>query len=129
MNTVHPTNEPDEKGTTMAEWEIKRNERSIELRAAKVRLRSERLKMGSLVLVVVLLVAAALSTGHAVADQPMSTVSVKVEPGDSLWSIAAKHAPAHIPTYDAVQRIALANDLDGSTIHPGQLLEVPAGIR
>lgn len=113
----------------MAEWEIKRNVRSIELRAAKVQQRNERLKMGSLVLVVVLMVAAALSTGYAVADQPANSVSIKVQEGDSLWSIAAEYAPAHIATYDAVQQIALANELDGSTIHPGQILEVPAGTR
>ena len=111
----------------MADWEMKRSARSGELRAAALKRRSERLRIGSLVMVTVLIVAAALSTGYATANEPLRTVDVKVMAGDSLWSIAAEHGPSHMDTYEVVREITRINGLDGSLVVAGQVIEVPAG--
>lgn len=46
-------------------------------------------------------------------------------PGDTLWSIATQEYP---PTEDpriVVEEIRAENDLDGYTIRPGDVLELP----
>lgn len=48
-----------------------------------------------------------------------------VRPGDTLWEVATEKYP---PTEDprvTVERIRHDNELDGYTIHPGQVLELP----
>ena len=56
---------------------------------------------------------------------PVPTVEYVVEPGDTLWAIAAKVAA---PTEDlrrVVREIQRASGLESATIYPGQVLEVP----
>jgi hypothetical protein len=48
----------------------------------------------------------------------IASLSYKVRTGDSLWTIAVKHGT----TVDALRQL---NDLDGSRIFPGQVIEVP----
>jgi LysM repeat protein len=48
-----------------------------------------------------------------------------VEPGDTLWSVAARHVPSRDP-YGAIAEIRRLNDLGDTTIHPGQELILPA---
>lgn len=48
-----------------------------------------------------------------------------VRPGDTLWEVATEEYP---PTEDPrvkVEEIRVENDLDGYTIHPGEVLELP----
>lgn len=52
------------------------------------------------------------------------TVSVVVQPGSSLWGIAAAAAPERDPR-DVVTEIVQLNNLAGGTVVPGQLLFVP----
>jgi LysM repeat protein len=70
--------------------------------------------------------------GHAVAvsaqssaESPQSTemvvVSYQVRSGDSLWRIAVKHDTS-------VSALQDANNLRGSTIHPGQVILVPTQV-
>jgi LysM repeat protein len=47
-----------------------------------------------------------------------------VRPGDTLWSIAAKHYAGD--PRDAIYRIHRRNHLGGSTIFPGQRLVLPS---
>lgn len=54
------------------------------------------------------------------------TISVVVEPGASLWGIAAAVAPERDPR-DVVAEIVQLNNLSGGTVVAGQQLFVPAG--
>ena len=53
------------------------------------------------------------------------TVSVTVQPGESLWAIAAAVAPEQDPR-DVVAAIVQLNNLDAARVVPGQALFVPS---
>ena len=53
------------------------------------------------------------------------TVSVTVQPGESLWAIAGSVAPERDPR-DVVADIVQLNNLDAARVLPGQTLFVPA---
>ncbi|RKR19687.1 LysM domain-containing protein [Arthrobacter oryzae] len=53
------------------------------------------------------------------------TVSVTVQPGESLWAIAGSVAPGRDPR-DVVADIVQLNNLDAARVMPGQQLFVPA---
>jgi LysM repeat protein len=72
------------------------------------------------------LVAALASSASRAAqpgDPPEPEVAV-VLPGDTLWSVAARHAPSDDP-YGMIEEIRRLNDLSGHTIQPGQELILP----
>jgi LysM repeat protein len=49
-----------------------------------------------------------------------------VRPGDTLWSVAARHVPSDDP-YRIIEEIRRLNGLSGHMIHAGQQLIMPAG--
>ncbi|MBT2536723.1 LysM peptidoglycan-binding domain-containing protein [Arthrobacter sp. ISL-69] len=53
------------------------------------------------------------------------TVSVTVQPGESLWGIAGTVAPERDPR-DVVADIVQLNNLDGGKVMPGQQIFVPS---
>jgi len=53
------------------------------------------------------------------------TVSVTVQPGESLWGIAGTVAPGR-DTRDVVADIVQLNNLDGGKVMPGQQIFVPS---
>ena len=53
------------------------------------------------------------------------TVTVTVQPGESLWAIAEAVAPERDPR-DVVADIVQLNNLDAARVRPGQTLFVPA---
>lgn len=61
-------------------------------------------------------------TDGGAATATASATTYRVRPQDTLWRIAQRHGTT--PT--AIQR---SNGLSSTTIHPGQLLEIPAGSR
>jgi nucleoid-associated protein YgaU len=70
--------------------------------------------------------AQAASSGTSAGALDRRMTRVVVQPGQTLWSIAVKAAPADDPRA-VMQRIADVNALRGTTLQPGQLLWVPKG--
>jgi hypothetical protein len=66
----------------------------------------------------------AASPGQA-ADPPKPAVTAVVQPGDTLWSFAERNLPRW-HTIAAVAELQRLNHLEGSVIHPGQRLVLPA---
>jgi LysM repeat protein len=69
------------------------------------------------------LTAPAKGSGSQLSLSP--TVSVTVQPGQSLWTIAAAAAPGR-DTRDVIAEIVQLNNLDAGRVMPGQELFVPA---
>lgn len=77
----------------------------------------------ALCLVLAGLVAALAASTSRAAPSGAPPVAV-VQPGDTLWSVAARHLPSNDP-YGVIEEIRHLNDLTGNTIHPGQELILP----
>jgi LysM repeat protein len=67
--------------------------------------------------------AASASRAAQPGEPPEPAVAV-VQPGDTLWSVAARHVPSDDP-YGMIDEIRHLNDLNSHTIHPGQELILP----
>jgi LysM repeat protein len=79
-------------------------------------------------LVVVLLLALAVSLSLAVVAHGGTAPAystVVVQPGDTLWSIAAEHYPSS-DVRARVQDIEIANQLNSPVIEVGETLRLPA---
>lgn len=73
------------------------------------------------------MVVGAASVGFALVahgGSPRPATTVVVEPGDTLWSIAAEHYPSD-DVRARVEDIERANGLDGPIIVPGETLRLP----
>ena len=64
----------------------------------------------------------ALQDAIASADR----MEVRVQPGDSLWSLAQEHAVDGLTSEQTSDLIASWNGLDGAMLQPGDTLLVPA---
>ncbi len=96
-------------------------------RRPKPRLRLTR--RGRLVLVVLFLVAvgglaAILSPASRAADPAAPLPVAVVQPGDTLWSVVARHRPSDTP-FRMIEEDRRLNDLEGVTVHAGQQLVLP----
>lgn len=87
--------------------------------------RRGRLVVLALALLVVLLPGAWRAVATAQVEGP-TTVSVTVQPGDTLWGIAAEIDPGADPRA-LIAEIREMNALTQSGLVPGQVLVVPAG--
>ncbi len=56
-----------------------------------------------------------------------STAFVGVRPGDTVWSVAARHGDPTLPMAVRVRRIQDLNERDLSFMVPGQLIRIPGG--
>lgn len=86
----------------------------------------------ALVVLLAVSVGDVVGTGRALAAdgpaaQPVSTQTVVVEQGDSLWLIAGRTAPTADPR-EVVTRIRELNGMRSNLIQPGQVLLVPSGL-
>ncbi|GAB3274973.1 hypothetical protein GCM10027449_13820 [Sinomonas notoginsengisoli] len=57
-------------------------------------------------------------------DGAGSTVTVTVQPGESLWTIAAQRVPDQDPRV-TISQIRELNDLSGTRVLPGEQVHVP----
>ncbi len=87
--------------------------------------RRGRLVVLALALIVVLVPGAWRAMATAQVDGP-STIAVTVQPGDTLWGIAAEIDPGADPRA-LIAQIREVNALTQSGLTPGQVLVVPAG--
>jgi predicted Zn-dependent protease len=65
-----------------------------------------------------------LSSMRLYAASPQRYATVTVKPGDTLWSIAARHS-GDADIQDTIDRIASTNHLSGVTLEPGERLRIP----
>jgi hypothetical protein len=95
-----------------------------------VRRRGVRLTRRGRAVVLALLVAATavaailLASASRAADPAGPGATAVVRPGDTLWSVAERHAPGRDP-YGTIEEIRRLNGLADYTVHPGQELELP----
>lgn len=60
-------------------------------------------------------------------EAPRHTLSVAVEAGDSVWTIARQHADPERDVREVVDAVLRANgNLDPSRLQPGEVIEFPA---
>jgi hypothetical protein len=86
--------------------------------------RRGRLVVLALMLLLCGLVAAAVAVPGRAADPATEPATAVVQPGDTLWSFTARHAPSDDP-FATIDEVRWLNDLEGSVIHPGQRLVLP----
>jgi len=80
-----------------------------------------------LIVISTVVVALVLLLASSVQATPelLETADYQVHSGDSLWSIADDHTPEGHDVRNTIEAIRRLNDLDGSVIQPGQVLEIP----
>ncbi|MCE5202973.1 MAG: LysM peptidoglycan-binding domain-containing protein [Coriobacteriales bacterium] len=84
-------------------------------------------EMVSVALVVVaLLIVGAVQVSQRSVPVVADTVTVLVEPADTLWGLARSHPVQGLSTAGTVDLIKQMNGLDTSAIIAGQALELPA---
>jgi LysM repeat protein len=77
-----------------------------------------------LLLVLATVLVALVAVPGEAADPPGPAPTAVVQPGDTLWSIAGRYAPARdrFRTIDEIRRL---NGITDYTVHPGQRLILP----
>jgi hypothetical protein len=98
---------------------------------AKPKPRLRLTRRGRLVLVALFLVlvggaAALLSPASQAADPAAPPQLAVVQPGDTLWSVAARYRPSTVP-FAVIDEIRRLNHLDGYIVYAGQELILPTG--
>jgi hypothetical protein len=86
-------------------------------------------RRGRLVLLALLLVVMGVFTTFAATRGEASgpagaSVTTVVRPGDTLWSIAQRYAPARDP-FETIDEIRRLNGIADYTVQPGQRLVLP----
>jgi Tfp pilus assembly protein FimV len=76
-----------------------------------------------------LVAAAGHGVGAARQEAPRPAAAVRVAPGDTLWGLAARHAPPGTDPRVWIFRTERLNGLAGAELRPGEVLRLPAGSR
>ena len=79
----------------------------------------------ALVLIALFLILGVLSTSRA-RTVPPSLSQIKVQAGDSLWTLAVSHPVNGFTTAELVDLLVKANQLDGVALAAGDTILVPA---
>ncbi len=72
---------------------------------------------------------ASISKSVENALEGVSTTTVTVRGGDTLWGLAQDHSVTGVSTKDLVSWLEAQNNLDSAQLQPGQILVVPAGLQ
>jgi hypothetical protein len=91
---------------------------------ARTRVRRRRTALGAAALVLVTVLLGPVGHAFQADAAPRHPRTVVVRPGDTLWSIARRTAPASDPRA-VVQAITAANGMGAGRLVPGQPLLVP----
>ena len=83
----------------------------------------------AIVFAAILVCGGAFSSSGNLDASSLEHITVSVEPGESLWSIAEDHPVAGLDASRAVELIREWNGLDSSTLHTGMELLVPTANR
>ena len=91
------------------------------------RSRSPRVPAEWLALALVAVAILATALGFAVENMPdeVRTRTVRVEQGDSLWTLAIANPVKGLNTAETAELIRQANEMQDSIVHTGQLIRVP----
>jgi Tfp pilus assembly protein FimV len=82
--------------------------------------------ISTVVVALVLLLASSVVATSDVADVDSYVIAeYEVRAGDNLWDIAGQHTSVDRDVRNTIEAIKRLNRLDNSTIHPGQVLEIP----
>lgn len=83
-------------------------------------------EVAALVVIALLLIALPLLSRDRVVALHSSTTDRIVQPGDTLWSIAASNPIPGMTTAENAESIAALNDLESSRLRVGTAIVVPA---
>ncbi len=92
----------------------------------RTRVRRRRTAAAALLLSVVLVGGSPVARAFGGSDGERDRATYVVRSGDTLWSIAERHAPGDDPRV-VIHEIAVWNDLGDAPLVPGQPLLVPVG--
>ena len=83
--------------------------------------------ISTVVVALVLLLASSVmaTAGPGEALDSFQIAEYEVRAGDNLWNIAGQHTSEGSDVRNTIEAIKRLNQLDSSTIHPGQVLEIP----
>lgn len=88
-----------------------------------------KVRFASFIVIALLLLCGAVNTAlgfnDALALSEQQYIQVQVVSGDSLWSLADTYMPDDMDPRKAVDMICDANDIDGSYVYVGQVLDIP----
>jgi hypothetical protein len=112
-------------GDVASAWSRVSGRRRVQVARPRLRLtRRGRLVLVALFLVAVGGLAAVLSPASRAADPAGQPPVAVVQPGDTLWSVAARHRPSD-PPFKVISEIRRLNHLDDFTVFAGQKLVLP----
>src|SRR2546423_14541863 len=83
-----------------------------------------RLALVVLLLVVMTALTAFVATRGEASGPTGASATTVVRPGDTLWSIAQRYAPARDP-FETIEEIRRLNGITDYTVQPGQRLALP----
>jgi len=89
--------------------------------------RLSRLECAALAVMVVALAATATLSAPLAGQRDLPTQTHRVEPGDTLWSIAASHPVPGLDTAHTVDLISDINGLENPSLLAGSAILVPSG--
>lgn len=86
---------------------------------------SARIRALSIISIMVIVVLMLLASASQATGEVTATISYRVHPGDTLWSIAQEFGPDGQDTRSIIATIERINELDGAMLQAGQVLELP----
>lgn len=86
---------------------------------------SARFRALSIISIAVIVLLVFLSSAVQATGTVSETTDYRVQPGDTLWEIAQTYGPEHADVRRTVSVIEKLNEIDGSYLQAGQVIEIP----